>query len=77
MVLRGTESFRNKNKVFPVVLKGTSSIGDSRRFIFTIQNAVKKALLDKNMRVAVPSEFENMISEFLGTEQKNLSFHNL
>lgn len=55
-------NFRNKNKVFPVVLKGTSSIGDSRRFIFTIQNAVKKALLEKNMRVAVPSEFENMIS---------------
>lgn len=55
-------NFRNKNKVFPVVLKGTSSIGDSRRFTFTIQNAVKKALNEKNMRVAVPSEFENMIS---------------
>lgn len=55
-------NFRNKNKVLPVVLKGTSSIGDSRRFTFTIQNAVKKALNERNMRVAVPSEFENMIS---------------
>ncbi len=54
-------NFRGKTKVFPVVLKGTSTIGDSRRFTFTIQKAVKDALSQNNMRVAVPSEFENMI----------------
>ena len=56
------KNFREKHKVFPVVLKGTSTIGDSQRFTFTIQTAVKKALKDSNMEVATPSDFENMVS---------------
>ena len=54
--------FRKKNRVFPVVIKGTSNIQDVRRFKSTIQIAVKKALDEKGMKVTVPSEFENMIS---------------
>ena len=53
--------FREKTKVFPVVLKGTSTIGESQGFSITIQSAVKKALEKSGMRVAVPSEFEHMI----------------
>lgn len=54
--------FRNKNKVFPVVIKGTSNIQDVRRFKSTVQIAVKKALDKQGIKVTVPSEFENMIS---------------
>ena len=60
-------NFRENNKVFPVIIKGTSTIGDSRRFKNTIQSAVKKALKEKNMRVSVPSDFEvmtNILEEY-------------
>ncbi|MEE0935320.1 MAG: hypothetical protein U0L42_06565 [Methanobrevibacter sp.] len=54
-------SFREKNNVFPVVLKGTSNINDSRTFKYTVQTAVKNALNNANMRVTIPSEFDNMV----------------
>ena len=54
-------SFREKNHVFPVVLKGTSNINDSRTFKYTVQTAVKNALNEADMRVTIPSEFDNMI----------------
>ena len=54
-------SFREKNNVFPVVLKGTSNINDSRTFKYTVQTAVKEALNNADMRVTTPSEFDNMI----------------
>ena len=55
------ERFREKNNVFPVVLKGTSNINDSRTFKYTVQTAVKNALNKADMRVTVPSEFDNMV----------------
>lgn len=55
-------NFRNKTKVFPVILKGTSTIEGPRRFTLTVQTAVKKALKKNNIRVAVSSEFEHMVS---------------
>lgn len=54
-------NFREKTKVFPVVLKGTSTIGESQGLRLTIQSAVKKALENNNMRVVVQSEFEHMV----------------
>lgn len=56
------ESFREKNNVFPVVLKGTSTIGTPEKFRSTIQTAVKNALNENNKRVSVDSDFEHMIS---------------
>ena len=56
------KSFRKKNKVFPIILKGTSTIGNSRRFTYTIQSAVKKALKENNMNISIQSEYENMIN---------------
>ena len=55
-------NFRDKTKVFPVILKGTSTIEGPRRFTLTVQTAVKKALKKNNIRVAVSSEFEHMVS---------------
>lgn len=54
--------FREKNNVFPVVLKGTSTIGSPEKFRLTIQTAVKKALEENNKTVTVHSDFEHMIS---------------
>lgn len=56
------ESFREKNNVFPVVIKGTSTIGTPEKFRSTIQTAVKNALNENNKRVSVDSDFEHMIS---------------
>ena len=56
------KSFREKNKVFPIILKGTSTIGNPRGITFTVQSAVKKALKENNMKVSIPSEYENMVS---------------
>ena len=56
-------SFRDQNNVFPVVLKGTSNINDSRTFKYTVQTAVKNALNKADMRVTIPSEFDNMIKQ--------------
>ena len=55
-------NFRAKTKVFPVILKGTSTIEGPRRFTLTVQTAVKKALKKSDIRVAVSSEFEHMVS---------------
>lgn len=55
-------NFRSNNKIFPVVLKGTSNIGTSQRLTFTLQTAVKKALKNSNMQVSIPSDFENLAS---------------
>lgn len=55
------EGFRNKNNVFPVILKGTSTISDSRRFNITIQTAVEKALNTNDMQISIESDFEKMI----------------
>lgn len=55
------KNFRKKTKVFPVIIKGTSTIDGPRRFALTIQTAVKKALIKNDMRVAVASDFEHMI----------------
>ena len=54
--------FREKNNVFPVVLKGPSNVNDSRTLKYAIQTAVKNALNEANMRVTIPSEFETMIN---------------
>ena len=56
------KNFRHKTKVFPVILKGTSSIEGPRRFTLTIQTAVKKALKKNNLSVVISSDFEDMIS---------------
>ena len=55
------KNFREKTKVFPVIIKGTSTIDGPKRFSVTIQNAVKKALTKNNMNVTISSDFENMV----------------
>ena len=55
------KNFRKKKKVFPVVLKGTSSIVDNRTFALVIEKAVKKQLKKEKVEISTKSDFEKLI----------------
>jgi len=54
-------SFRKKNRVFPVVLKGLSNVIDNRTFALVIEKAVKEALKKYGISISTKSDFEKMI----------------
>lgn len=53
--------FRKKERVFPVVLKGTYSIVDTEELKYTIQRAVVHQLEEAGISVAVKSDFQAVI----------------
>ena len=53
--------FRKKERVFPVVLKGTYSIVDTEELKYTIQRAVSKQLKEAGVNIAVKSDFQAVI----------------
>jgi len=55
------KSFRQNKKVFPVVLKGTSSIVDNRTFALVIEKAVKNELRKEKIEISTKSDFEKLI----------------
>ena len=57
------ESFRNKSRVFPVVLKGTSNIYDNRTFALVIEKAVKDSLKRENIKINTKTDFDEIISK--------------
>lgn len=54
-------SFRKKERVFPVVLKGTYSIVDTEELKYTIQRAVARQLKDAGISITVKSDFQAVI----------------
>ena len=54
-------NFRKKERVFPVVLKGTYSIVDTEELKYTIQRAVIQQLTDSNVSITVKSDFQAVI----------------
>ncbi len=54
-------NFRKKERVFPVVLKGTYSIVDTEELKYTIQRAVVSQLADAKISVTVKSDFQAVI----------------
>jgi len=54
-------NFKKNHKVFPVLLKGTSSITDNRTFALEIEKAVKSALENENISISTKSDFEKMV----------------
>lgn len=54
-------NFRKKERVFPVVLKGTYSIVDTEELKYTIQRAVVSQLADAGISVVVKSDFQAVI----------------
>jgi hypothetical protein len=55
------KNFRENKKVFPVVLKGTSSIVDNRTFALVIEKAVKNKLKEEKIEISTKSDFEKLI----------------
>lgn len=63
------ESFRNKNRVFPVILKGTANVYDNRTFALAIEKAVKEALKKEKITLSkIKTDFEAIISKLRGDE---------
>lgn len=54
-------NFRKKERVFPVVLKGTYSIVDTEELKYTIQRAVTQQLSDAGVNITVKSDFQAVI----------------
>lgn len=54
-------NFRKKERVFPVVLKGTYSIVDTEELKYTIQRAVTQQLNDAGVNITVKSDFQAVI----------------
>ncbi len=52
---------RKRKRLFPVVIKGSSGISDSRDFAFTIQKAVAKALENSGINMVRETEFSKAI----------------
>jgi len=63
------ENFRHRNRVFPVVLKGSGSINDGLSFKWAIQNAVKKALNQEGLDITPLTEFEQYKRHVLEQEK--------
>lgn len=54
-------NFRKKERVFPVVLKGTYSIIDTEELKYTIQRAVSQQLREAGISITVKSDFQAVI----------------
>lgn len=54
-------NFRKKERVFPVVLKGTYSIVDTEELKYTIQREVTRQLSDADITMTVKSDFQAVI----------------
>ncbi len=54
-------NFRKKERIFPVVLKGTYSIVDTEELKYTIQRAVVNQLEEAGITVTVKSDFQAVI----------------
>ncbi|BAM69677.1 conserved hypothetical protein [Methanothermobacter sp. CaT2] len=56
-------SFREKKRIFPVVIKGTSGITDPGEFTLLVEKSVKRALRDEGHDLSVKTDFENLIEQ--------------
>jgi len=62
------KNFRKNKRVFPVVLKGTSSIIDNRTFALVLEKAVKNALEMEGVEVVTKTDFDKIIIKLKSDE---------
>jgi len=62
------KSFRKNKRVFPVVLKGTYAISDSRTLALVIERGVKNALEREGIELVTKTDFEKMITKLESDE---------
>ena len=56
------KAFRKHNRVFPVIIKGSSGINDGKSFSLLIEKSVKDALEKETLDISVNTEFEKYIN---------------
>lgn len=66
------KAYRERNRVFPVTLKGLSGIHNIKSFVLTIEKAVKNSLKKEGIDIRVKSDFEKYIEHI----KKEKSFIN-
>lgn len=57
------KNFRKSKRVFPVVLKGTYSISNSRTLALVIEKGVKNALKKEGIELVTKTDFDKMIAK--------------
>jgi len=62
------KNFRKNKRVFPVVLKGTSSVIDNRTFALVLEKAVKNALKKEGIELITKTDFDKMITKLKSDE---------
>jgi hypothetical protein len=67
-------SFREKKRIFPVVIKGTSGITDPGEFALLVEKSVKKALEDEGHHLSVKTDFESLIDHL---NKGTINFENI
>ncbi|QEF95274.1 hypothetical protein FVF72_08995 [Methanothermobacter sp. KEPCO-1] len=55
------KSFREKKRIFPVVIKGTAGITDPREFALLVEKSVRRALAEEGHELSVKTDFEKLI----------------
>ena len=61
-LIAAIKKFRSSKRIFPIVLKGTNEIVDSKDMKHVIQNAVSSQLKAAGIEVSVKSDFESTIA---------------
>ena len=62
------KSFRKNKKVFPVVLKGTYAISNTRTLALVIEKGVKNALKKEGIELVTKTDFDKMIEKLKSDE---------
>ena len=62
------KSFRKKKRVFPVVLKGTYAVSNSRTLALVIEKGVKNALKKEGIELVTKTDFDKMIDKLRSDE---------
>ena len=62
------KNFRDKKRVFPVILKGTANVFDNRTFALAVEKAVKEALKKENIKITTKTDFEEIVLKLRGDE---------
>ncbi len=65
--------FRERNRVFPITLKASTGVYDSKTMSLTIERAVKDALRRENIEISVKSEFEKYI-EYIESDEETINW---
>lgn len=62
------KNFRKNNRVFPVILKGTSSVIDNRTLALVLEKATKNSLKKEGIELTTKTDFDKIITKLKSDE---------